>query len=183
MKVILCDLCGKSVPDTPLASIKPLTITYGHDAEIVESGDACAGCIEKISTFIKHIQILDDPKESIANSEPAKQEVPAIEPETGTRPDDSHPGEEIKPAVKQEAPKAPEPVTKICIHCHKPFTPKTSLAKTCSKYCSNHHWMDKQKEAKMTPEEKKAKQDALLLKLKNENPIRENREPSIYREM
>ena len=120
---------------------------------------------------------------------------------SGERPDESDPGEAIevceqKTTFEVEQPK--EKITKAakikkvditelelvnCEYCKKPFTPRSKKSKFCTHYCENHNWMDKQKLKNETQEQKKIRTDELLQKLKRENPIREIKEPNIYREM
>lgn len=89
-----------------------------------------------------------------------------IAPVKGTRPDNSDPGNRMV----------------ICEYCEKEFVARSKRSRFCSHKCENHDWLDKRKLKNETPEQKKIRTDALLKKLKAENPAPIER-PNIYHEM
>jgi len=54
MKAIICDTCGKSVPDTKEADIMPLLLSYGKQpGQKVIERDICPACVESLVLFFE----------------------------------------------------------------------------------------------------------------------------------
>ena len=54
MKAIICDTCGKSVPDTKEADILPLYLRYGLEPAVkVINRDICPDCVESLVLFFE----------------------------------------------------------------------------------------------------------------------------------
>jgi hypothetical protein len=244
MKAIICDTCGKSVPDTKDADIMPLSLTYGKENIKYIERDICPDCVESLVLFFEPRPLDKLVNEIVAEQNRQYKSEPELKPMSqedfiklfgnplteAAKAADINSGAIIKeetqmihdaildginsnlankvaeansttfevehanidghhlkfqPAEDIREIKQAEVVAIECVHCHKLFVPKTANAKCCSKYCSNHHWIDKQKLKNETPEQKKIRTDALLKKLKDENPVKRNdeRPKSIYREM
>ena len=240
MKAIICDTCGKSVPDTKVADIMDLFISYekpGTGKKFIER-DICPECLESLILFFEPHSLDKLTNEIIAEverqykSEP-EPEVSRLEPaisegftqsETLTKETETY--TEVPPAesfmhettFEVENPKVPESLKSVehitttshvsfkpaedireikpvgidatglsaikCANCDTLFVPKNKLAKCCSYKCGQQKWYKEQKLKNETPEQKKIRTDAILKKLKEENPVNRNDErPSIYREM
>ena len=202
MRAIICDTCGKSVPDTIDADILCLTISYSkihEDAKFIER-DICPVCMAKLVGFFEApepaAEAIQTPVEAL---EPMREPMP--EPEVIEAPVEA-------PVAADPVPVVEEPVHErvlfaqntfsrgtgkstnkvngklLCANCNKPFVPKNALAKCCSKECGAQKWYQENKLKKAATAEsvKKESTDELLARLKKENPA-PVKEPVFSREL
>lgn len=203
MKAIICDTCGKIAPDSFGVDIVPLTLSYNREPVKTIERDICPKCLLDLIRFFDPEQSGETAAE-VTTLEPAQdheftpKEVKEIsdiivnsmaealggkvvqgesEPETEFKVVHNNDGRHLNfKAEEGERPDNSDPGKRmvICEYCKKEFAAKSKRSRFCTHYCENHDWMDRNK---------KKKQDELLAKLKRENPIREIKEPNIYREM
>lgn len=173
MKAIICDTCGKIVPSGSTGEIMPFKVSYGIEPAVSIERDICAPCLDKALDFLNH-EYPDPKPECAAIPNQARPELLKVKVAETTSPP--------KPQnTRHKKPKYVEKLSEItCINCGKKFIPTNNNAKCCGHKCSHENWKRNKNKSDTTD---KAGQDRLLQKLKSENPIREIKEPDIYREM
>lgn len=173
MRAIICDTCGKSVPDSLNADILPIRILYGQEQKNHLERDICPVCLAKLVGFFE----TPEPAAKAIETPVVTQE-PMPEPVVAEAPAEAAVDSQVEDPIT-EAVADPESQTILCAHCSTPFVPKIKTAKCCSKYCSNHKWIDDQKlkKAAASEAEKKKTTDELLARLKRENPVKRDTEP------
>ena len=204
MKALICDLCGRITPDVPEASlIEGVTISRGET--LVFDGDVCLTCFEKgilgfepkataaPEAIVERWEAVEKTSDYFMEALRGDAEAGKVAPEAiSTTPTDQGPEvyftkEKVEETTAQIIDHIEEIVGGKVVHCHptpdykvickqcgNPFEARSERSTFCSKKCVNQDYKAKQKTAR-TPEV-----DALMKKLKAENPVPVKRGSSHY---
>ena len=183
MKALICDLCGCVVPDVPEASlVQPIIIT--RNQQVVLERDVCLTCLEKLIVGFEPVNIILAPavkSEPVAEQKPASNDASVFTPGIDEAIDFTLAMVEAEKTIVPIQDKSNKQFKCICEKCGNKFESLYQTTKACSQKCSAALWYKRKKAEKAS---KNNEVDALLDKIKKENPVKRDTErPNIYHEM